>query len=159
MGCRHAVLGCVPTLHGGQAGSNLNFPVREPLCFTKSFEKAWNFAFAFTHAFRIFWLLATLSLQAVPRRPAILVPRRLQCELYSRHSSTAEIWMSCQNIIVQFSARQPLLCGYSPCMRLWSVDQQEDLCFVLGLRGWQIFLLDPCAVAKQRTLHPGPALL
>ena len=26
MGCGHAVLGCVPTLHGGQAGSKLNLP-------------------------------------------------------------------------------------------------------------------------------------
>ena len=122
-------------------------------------EKAWNFDIAFTHACSIFSLLAAPSLQAVPRRPAILVPCRLQCQLYSSQSSTAEILMSCQNLIRQFPARQSLLCGYGPCMHLWSVDQQEDLCFVLGLRGWQFFLKDPCAVVKRRTLDPGPALL
>lgn len=109
-------------------------------------------------SFSIFWLLATLSFQAVPRRPAILVPCRLQCQLYSSQSSTAEISTSCQNPIRQFPARQPLLCGYRPCMHLWSVDQQEDLCFVLGLRGWQFFLILD-AVVKRHTLDPGPALL
>ena len=119
-------------------------------------EKAGTLTFdiAFTHACSIFWLLAMLSLQAVPRRPAILVPCRLQCQLDSSQSSTAEILMSCQHIIRQFSCQAvfalwlrsldaPVVCG--PARR-------PVLC--IGPTRLAIFLNDPRAVVKLRTLDP-----